>query len=188
MCGRFYFEAGDPFINAVIDRLIAKYPGATISAGEIFPSDKIPAVTAENGRISAEFVRWGYSRQDRKSGIINARAESATQKALFASDFYHRRCLLPATGFYEWSSDKKKYLFSRIDGKALYLGALFRIYHGIKECVILTKEATYPVNEIHGRIPVILDEKNVRPWLGSADFAADYVTKGFLPELKMLEL
>lgn len=187
MCGRFYLEPGEDSINAIINCLKTKYPDEIIRYGEIFPSDKIPAVTAEFGRISAEFVRWGYGRRGGKT-VINARAESITEKEFFASDFHHRRCLLPATGFYEWSSDKKKYLFRRKDEKALYLGAVFRIRYGIRECVVLTKDATYPVNEIHDRIPIILDESNIRQWLFSADYAGGYIGKGFSGELKILQL
>ena len=75
----------------------------------------------------------------------------------------------------EWSPEKRKYLFSRPDGKPVFLGGFYKKQSDKKAYIILTKEATAPVSRFHNRIPILIDEANIEDWLGDIDFAFHYV-------------
>ena len=98
---------------------------------------------------------------------------------MFRRDFFERRCLLPASGFYEWSSSKQKYLFHRSDDKPLFLGGFYKRLSDKNPCIILTKEATPPVKDFHDRIPVLVNEADIEAWLGDIDFAFGYLQKDY---------
>ena len=91
---------------------------------------------------------------------INARSETVTDKPIFSDSFRHRRCLVPADGFYEWKRTKDNkipYYFFRNDKKTIFIAA---IYDEGQFCMI-TEEASQNILEIHHRQPVILYEKDI---------------------------
>ena len=72
-------------------------------------------------------------------------------------------------------SRQRKYLFSRPDGKPVFLGGFYKKQSDKIAFIILTKEATAPVSRFHNRIPILIDEANIEDWLGDIDFAFYYV-------------
>ena len=90
--------------------------------------------------------------------------------------FLERRCLIPASGFYEWDTQKNKYYFKRSDGKVLYLGGFYRNEDGENKFIILTKQSTPPVDKYHHRIPVIVDNDIKEYYLNDTDFARQFIS------------
>ncbi len=108
---------------------------------------------------------WGVKPYGRS--LINARIETIKEKVMFARLLEDNRCLVPATGFYEWDSQKHPYLFRVGDGEVFSMAAIFTER---KEVIILTREAEDPVREVHGRMPCVLDRRTETEWL---DLPAD---------------
>lgn len=95
----------------------------------------------------------------------------------FRKDFFKRRCLIPANGFYEWTENKQKVFFRRKDNFSLLLGGIYRNETGGETSfVILTKEATPPVDTFHDRIPILIEPNELEKWLGDISFAADILS------------
>lgn len=171
MCGRFYVEPeiDDGELRAIIDEVNRKTQGEA-AVGEVFPSSII--ATIANGRDGAPHpfpMKWGY---DRGSGslIINARSETAAEKPMFRQSMRMRRCLIPATHYFEWQKPdkgKKKYAVYPESAGVMYLAGLYRT--DTKDpfacCVILTRPASGSVAAIHDRMPVILPKEMLAKWL-----------------------
>ena len=127
-----------------------------------------------------KLYRWGLIPSWAKdpgigSKLINARAETAAEKPSFRSAFKHRRCLIPATGFYEWGktdSVKQPFFIRMQDTKPFAFAGLWERWHGtndsnIDSCTILTTEANDVLSTLHNRMPVILDPDAYELWLNT---------------------
>ncbi len=125
-----------------------------------------------------DMLRWGlvpFWSKDPVGGapLINARAETAATKPAFRAAYRHRRCLIPADGFYEWkreSGKKQPYFISMSDDKVFAFAGLWEHWENpegsvIESCTILTTSANELVQSIHDRMPVILDPRNYHVWL-----------------------
>ena len=86
-----------------------------------------------------------------------------------------QRCVVPATGYYEWDAGKHKYFF-QIPGKPLYLAGIYDNVEGINCFVVLTTKPNTTVQDIHDRMPLILSHDQVRPWLTSDQDALQLLT------------
>jgi putative SOS response-associated peptidase YedK len=126
-------------------------------------------------------MRWGlvprWSKGDRPSAHINARSETVLEKPTFRAAFLHRRCLLPADGFYEWArsgTKKQPYHFRRRDQLPFAFAGLWESWtdpetrERLLSCCILTTEANELVRPVHDRMPVILDPTAFDLWLDQA--------------------
>lgn len=172
MCGRFYMGADDGEINGILDNLPESEKNVQIRFGDIYPNYFVPVLTQEKHPV---LCKWGFIRFDGNGVMINARAETVCEKQTFRNSFLKRRCLIPASGFYEWDGEKRKYYFSRYDGKLLYLGGFCRNEDGAEKFIILTKQSTPPVEKYHNRIPVIVDEDAKNYYLNDTDFARSFI-------------
>ena len=101
MCGRFYVPEDDSAetIRAILEYL--EHRNVKVKTGDVFPGD-VAAVVASNRHLEPQpfAMEWGYHLSDGKR-IINARSETAAQKAMFADGIRQRRCLIPAQHYYE---------------------------------------------------------------------------------------
>ena len=88
-------------MQSVFKDLQGRHNYELLHSGEIFPTDSVPALVMKNGAVVSEILTWGYEKFNEKGVIINARSETVTEKPMFRRDFFERRCLLPASGFYE---------------------------------------------------------------------------------------
>ncbi len=179
MCGRFHLGFSEKETQALL-RDTPDEQRVKLRFGDIYPTSFAPVMTAEECLAA----RWGFERFDRKGVFINARAETVTQKQSFGKSFLERRCLIPASGFYEWDSQKKKHYFTRKDGNLLYLCGFYRIEDGEPRFIILTKNATTPVAKYHSRIPVICEDSVKHKYLTDMYFASDYIDKENQVELQ----
>jgi len=121
--------------------------------------------------------------------MINARAETVEEKKTFAKAFRNLRCLFPMSGFYEWDSNKQKFLFKVGEKQTLYIAEFYRIHKtdaGLKtESIIMTTKPNSSVSSVHDRMPLIVDRSHIEDWLNNLDFARTYLSAD-MPELKKM--
>jgi putative SOS response-associated peptidase YedK len=175
MCGRFYIEPETPTLEDIMLQMQRFEELRVKTSGEIFPTD-IVAVKSSGGEYAA--MRWGFTSFDGKP-IINARSETASEKPMFRDSMRSRRCLIPASGYYEWKRDgvhKTKYRIY-IPGDVLFLAGCWRVEAGggeqtdgggavtVPRFVILTRDAAPWIAEIHDRMPVIIPRDDTEDWL-----------------------
>ena len=144
------------------------------------PTNTVHIVTSDedsNRRLTG--MRWGfvphwYKKLNDGPLLINARAETLAEKPAFRAACRERRCLIPVTGFYEWTKDGDGnrlpwYIHAADDAPIAFAGVWqdwTKGEHPMANCAIVTTAANGPVSEIHHRMPVILDDKDWRLWLG----------------------
>lgn len=170
MCGRYYMDAEAGELRRILREVERKQGNtmahAAMKVGEVFPTNIVPVVGA-NG---AELMKWGYSGY--KNRVINARSETAIEKPMFRKSLLERRCLIPASGYFEWQrtpsggKTKQKYALYQPDGP-IYMAGLWRQEQGeeLPVFVILTREAGACIAHIHDRMPVILPEAVCAEWV-----------------------
>lgn len=176
MCGRFALRAPRPRLAEHFG--LDKVPGAP-PRHNIAPGQLVEIVAAEaSGRRHMRLTRWGlvpFWAKDASIGarLINARCETASAKPAFRAAYRHRRCLIPADGFYEWRalSGRKQPWFFHLEGDGLFaLAGLWESWQGpggeiLETCVVLTREAVGLAREIHERMPVIPPPSAYGDWL-----------------------
>lgn len=100
--------------------------------------------------------------------LINARAETLHEKPSFRPLIQHRRCLIPADGFFEWRREGSKKVPVRIlhkDSRPWVFAGLYDIWQNSYSFTIITCEPNSCMREIHDRMPVILGSREETPWL-----------------------
>ena len=93
-----------------------------------------------------------------------------------------RRCVLPASGFYEWDRSKEKVTFTLTDEPVIYLAGIYRPYGQENRFVIITREANESMLPVHDRMPLMIRPRDVRDWLHDADRMRDILQEP-LPQL-----
>lgn len=195
MCGRYLFsEAEAEDIREIIRDVEERTGAGTVKRGEIFPTDSAPILLGSGRSVRPELFVWGYPGFSGKNVIINARAETASEKPMFRKSLAARRCVIPSAGFFEWglisgagSADndagagiaadaamlgirqgkpkKQKYLFRLPGEKVLYMAGLYNIYPEGPRFVILTTAANASMIDVHDRMPLILSKDLIEDWL-----------------------
>jgi putative SOS response-associated peptidase YedK len=144
---------------------------------DVRPTEAIPVVNMEREltRMHWGFVPSWAKERPKGAPLINARAEGIETKPTFRKPLRFQRCIIPATGFYEWQTSasggkKVKYLFTREDGDFLALAGLYDTWktpegQDLRSCVIITTTPNVEVAPIHNRMPVILTEDDEAAWL-----------------------
>lgn len=145
----------------------------------VCPTQRVAVCTSEEGRRLYRPMRWGlippwYKAPNDGPLLINARSETVAEKPAFRTAVRERRCLVPASGFYEWDrSDPKKPLpwyVTRSDGMPMVFAALWQDWgHGeerMSTCAVLTCVANTQMSKVHDRLPVILKPEEWALWLG----------------------
>jgi putative SOS response-associated peptidase YedK len=121
-------------------------------------------------------MKWGFRGYGRHV-VINARSETALIKSTFRCSMLERRCLIPASGYYEWlksGTKKTKYRFFQ-SNSPIFIAGCWRMEPGatLPSFVILTREATQGLVAFHNRMPVIIPRENADSWLHSSMNAMD---------------
>ncbi|MCR5782856.1 MAG: DUF4298 domain-containing protein [Clostridia bacterium] len=139
--------------------------------GEVRPTDIVPVIAPnKSGKRTVFPMKWGFSG---KSLIINARTETAASKPTFRDSWNNRRCIVPASWYFEWEhipagggktrrGDKYKI---RSGEELTMLCGLYRMENGLPSFVILTREPGESTRGIHNRMPLILPEKYADDWI-----------------------
>jgi putative SOS response-associated peptidase YedK len=166
MCGRYNFTLEESEeIMEILEKLNEKFQGNKIQTGEIFPTNLAPILIEEKEEVSPALSAWGFPKFDGKGVIINARSETAFEKKTFRDSLVNRRCIIPSTGFYEWNSQKKKFLFNLEDSNTLYMAGLYSHYRDELRFVVLTTDANESMKEIHSRMPIIIPKAEIETWI-----------------------
>ncbi|SFI20953.1 SOS response-associated peptidase [Jannaschia pohangensis] len=140
----------------------------------ICPTVQVPVVTAGRRLVS---MRWGFVPQWYKTPtdgplLINARAETIAEKPAFRAACRERRCLIPATGFYEWTKDeggnRLPWYFAPTDADLLVFAGIWQEWgpDAMSTCAIVSCAAGPTMSEIHHREPVTLAPEDWGLWLG----------------------
>ena len=178
MCGRFNLITD---ALAFIDFFELSNSLALSPRYNIAPSQNIAAVRRVGDHREASLLHWGlipHWAKDRKIAYktINARAETVAEKPAFRSAFRYRRCLIPASGFFEWKligGSKQPYNITLKSGGLMAFAGLWESWTShagerIDSCTIIVTEANVTVRPVHDRMPVILDPANYGIWLDPA--------------------
>ena len=149
----------------------------------IAPTDLAPVVRLEDGHRVLKLLRWGLVptwAKDLAEGTraVNARSETLAEKRTFKEAFKARRCIVPASGFYEWKTVGKArvpHFIQRKDGLYLGMAGLWDRWYSpenerIETFTVLTSAANTLVAELHDRMPVVLEAKDYGRWLDPHTF------------------
>ena len=179
MCGRFSLTATPEEVRALFaygDR--PNFPPRY----NIAPTQPIAIVRIEQGERRFALVRWGLmpgwvKDPSQFSLLINARSETAAEKPAFRGSMRHNRCLVPASGFYEWrkmgDGPKQPYWIAPKDGGLIAFAGLWSDWASadgsqVDTGAILTTNANATLKPIHHRMPVVIAPDDFDRWLDTA--------------------
>jgi len=173
MCGRFAMTESE---EKVMNDFQIQHSGVLLKPRyNISPSQYIPVIVQQDGMRRLETRKWGLIPFWAKTPkpMINARAETASEKPAFKQAFRKRRCLIPASGFFEWAKkdvEKQPHFIFLQDKSPMAFAGLWEEWSDpdgkiFKTCIILTVEANSFLQCIHHRMPVILTAANGMNWL-----------------------
>lgn len=180
MCGRYELHT-NPVALALA--LGLKHPPEITPRYNIAPTQQVPIVRLNQaGDRELSQVRWGlvpFWAKDPAIGnkMINARAETITSKPGFRDAYKKTRCLIPASGFYEWAkladgSKQPVHIGLKDDGPFAFAGLWARWGQKgedpLETCTIITTEANELCQPVHDRMPVILAPDSYQRWLDTA--------------------
>lgn len=218
MCGRYLFDVEKDmglrmFLQEAQQRLKGQKTGGEseetaavfengmifgdgrIKTGEIRPTERAVMIRQTGCHVYASAGYWGFPFQ--KKQILLARLETILEKPMFSESMLYRRCIVPATGFYEWTHDdlKKKYYFNTENAAHFYMAGIWRTFENGDHFVIVTTEADECTRPVHDRRPVILDWDEAQLWLSdwqsgwkAASLAAPVLNKKCCEEYEQLTL
>ena len=176
MCGRF---ACSEIPKPLAEAFGLTAPDDLPARSNIAPSMPVAALIRddETGKPVFGWLQWGLVPFWAKEKLIghrmfNARAETAHEKPSFRAAFRHRRCLIPADGFYEWKKEGKRKIphFITLTDAPMVFAGLWETWNEpgdeiLQSCTILTTEANERVRPIHDRMPVILRPEDWELWM-----------------------
>jgi len=180
MCGRLTLTHP----NSALAALFGAVPGNDLPESPRFnicPTQDIPVVTSAEGQRRLRPMRWGLIPPWYKSPtdgplIINARSETVAKKPAFREPIRERRCLVAASGFYEWSpgpnNTRLPWYITRADGQPMALGGLWQPWQDKLTVAIITLDAGPNLAHIHDREPLVLQPEDWPLWLGEAGHGA----------------
>lgn len=177
MCGRFTLRSNPRALAKLfeVDEPLFYAPRYNIA-----PTQPVAVVRLNEARDKREWAltRWGLVPHWTKSApssapLINARADTLAEKPAFRDAFRHRRCVIPADGFFEWrqEDDRKQPIYiTMIDDAPFGLAGVWESWQApdgteIESCAIITTEANALLRTIHDRMPVILPPTRYSAWL-----------------------
>ncbi len=189
MCGRF---ALSPITNniemlrpSIHDRIAPRY--------NIAPGGAIAAVI-NSAPDALSYPVWGFlpswnKGDGRMKPIINARGESLLEKPAFRNSFRYRRCIIPATGFYEWQKQGRSampFLARVLSAELFALGGIWNITRGPDEndtmsTAIITTPPNDLMKHIHDRMPLIIPKSRIDLWLSPDDAHIDEIASLIAP-------
>jgi putative SOS response-associated peptidase YedK len=183
MCGRFVITHPGEALAAIFEAV----PSNDLPQGpnyNVCPTDAVAVVTSEGDARRLRPMRWGllprwYKHPSDGPLLINARADTIATKPAFREAVRERRCLVPASGFYEWREEggrKLPFYVTRRDGAPMALAAIWQVWDKgdapVPSCAIVTTDANTIMADVHHRMPVILSPEDWPLWLGEAGHGA----------------
>lgn len=178
MCGRFAITL-PPDAMAQLFEAAPANDLPPVPNFNVCPTNQVHVVTSQEGQRRLGAMRWGFLPHWYKAPadgplLINARSESIAEKPAFRAACRERRCLIPASGFYEWTKDSEGkrlpwYIRSAANGPVVFAG-IWQVWDKgetpLTTCAIVTCPANKALVQIHHRMPVILAPDDWAMWLG----------------------
>lgn len=131
----------------------------------IAPSLDVDTVIYAAGQNILRPMTWGIATPKNTRPIINARSETMFEKPTFRHAARSQRCLVVASGWYEWIGPKKPYYISRVDGAPMGFAGLYWQDGNSSRCVIVTTAADGALADVHHRAPMVVEAANMHGWL-----------------------
>jgi putative SOS response-associated peptidase YedK len=174
MCGRFTFQPTEEFyerfqITNPLDALIPRY--------NIAPGQMVPVVISQSPN-RVVLMRWGlipHGAKDQKTAykMINARIETLTQRPSYRGLLAAHRCLVPASGYYEWKTEERgkiPYYIHPAEGSFIAFAGLYDTWTNAQgeetpTFTIVTRDADDQMAQLHNRMPVVLAREDEQAWL-----------------------
>ncbi len=176
MCGR-YASTLPPEQMAELFKLLNNVE--SVPRYNIAPTQPVIAIWEESGRREGHFARWGlvprWVKDPREFPLlINARVETMAEKPAFRDALKHGRCIIPASGYYEWHTNpdksKQPYYITLADDRPMALAGLYATWVGpegeeIDSVATITVPANRQLSAVHDRMPAILEGDAIEQWL-----------------------
>lgn len=181
MCGRFAITLPTDAMAQLFDAAPAN-DMPDVPNYNVCPTTGVHVVMSEGARKLVT-MRWGFLPHWYKSPtdgplLINARAETIAEKPAFREACRTRRCLIPISGFYEWTKDEdgKRWPWYIQGPQTLALAGVWQDWgpdsDRLRTCAVVTTKANETMSQVHHRMPVIIDQQDWGLWLGEAGFGA----------------
>jgi putative SOS response-associated peptidase YedK len=184
MCGRFAITLP----TDAMAQLFAARPANALPEVpnyNVCPTTQVHVVRGDEAGRHLVAMRWGflpvwYKRPNDGPLLINARAETIAEKPSFRAAVRARRCLIPVSGFYEWTKTPQgtrlPWYITATDNAPLAMAGIWQDWgageEGLRSCAIVTTGANKAIARIHHRMPVILSPADWPLWLGEAGHGA----------------
>jgi len=160
----------------LLDQLLDQAPQQAPPRYNLCPSENALVLRADAGRMLASPVRWGIPRPgpDSRSALVgNARSETVDRLPMFRDAFAHARCLVPASGFYEWQAtgdrQKQPWYFTPADAPmCFFAGIIADSGEGQAFATITAPTPEACRTNIHPRMPSVILPEHAGAWLGLA--------------------
>jgi putative SOS response-associated peptidase YedK len=192
MCGRFSLATD---ISVLQEQFNFKWSNEiTINPRfNVAPSQQILTIGSDGEKRIGTMMKWGlvpYWSNDTKIGykMINARAEGIDEKPSFKTPFKRKRCLILSDGFYEWKKEEKKkqpFRFMMKDDRPFAFAGLWDQWDKDGEllysCTIITTTPNEMTQEVHNRMPVILEEDAYDLWIDAKMNDTEYLKSLLIP-------
>lgn len=164
MCGRYALHA-NPEVMALQFGL--EEPPAFKASYNICPGGDVLVVSSQG----AQPHHWGFGNK-----IANARGESIAERPAFRDAFRRWRCLVPASGFYEWQTiagQKQPWYLRPTDAELFGLAGIASLWKGLRSVSLITTAPNSLMEAIHDRMPVIVAPEDYAAWLDPANQDVD---------------
>ena len=203
MCGRFAFNFTWAEIHALLELTtpLDQPPDFIAPRYNAAPTQSLPVALDTDGRRILRLMRWGLVPSWAKhraigNRLINARSETARDKPAFRHAFARRRCLVPASGFYEWkrpeptperkAARKQPYFIQLLDASPFAMAGMWEQHvdpdgERLTTFTILTTVPNELVAPLHDRMPVILHPGAYDRWLDPGEHDTDALTAMLVP-------
>ncbi len=188
MCSRYYVELSPelrPIVEAakhssLAGKMAHNFCRTLVTEGEIRPADIAPVIASNQRGERAVFpMVWGFqqtggSTSKRSAPLFNARVETADSKPTFRECWQRRRCIVPASWYFEWEhltrpdGSKKagdKFAIQPAGASVTWLAGLYRMENGFPFFTVLTREPGAELAKLHDRMPLILPQDALAGWI-----------------------
>lgn len=174
MCGRYSIDNARQFVRQQLGLADLTDDGLWTNRYNVAPSQSVPVVrTVDGGTAELVAMKWGFvprfvKDEKPKSKPINARCETVATHRYFRHAFAHQRCLLPATGFYEWKAGKEfkqPYNFHMRNAEPFYMAGIWDTWRDELRVAIIVGTANTLIGPMHDRMPIIVPRARCDEWL-----------------------
>jgi putative SOS response-associated peptidase YedK len=195
MCGRMAITLPHDAMAQVFSALPAN-DLPEVPNYNVCPTMTVHVVSSEKGARRLRAMRWGfvphwYTALSSGPLLINARSETIADKPAFRAAVRERRCLIVATGFYEWKREEgqppQPWFITRSDGAPMAMAGIWQDWDKgdapVTSFAVVTCGANAAMAPIHDRLPVILTEADWPLWLGEAGHGAALLMRPALDDV-----